>query len=72
MLLLVSIGVGIGLAASFIANQALRTSILGVTLYDPVTIVAVLAMLFGVTAVAGYHPVQRASRVDPTVALRYE
>jgi predicted permease len=72
MLLLVTIGIAIGLAGSLIANQALRTSIFGVTLYDPVTIVAVLVMLFGVTAVAGYYPVRRASRVDPTVALRYE
>ena len=72
MVLMVSIGLAIGLAASLIANQAIRASLVRISLYDPLTIIGVIVVLFAVAVTAGYYPVRRASRVNPTVALRHE
>jgi ABC-type antimicrobial peptide transport system permease subunit len=71
-LALVCLGAVIGAVASFQISQAIRALIFGVTLYDPTTILLVVLLVFTVTAIAGYLPARRASRVDPTVALRYE
>lgn len=66
------IGVVIGLAASFGLARLIRSFLFGVTEWDPMVFAAVPVLLTIVALVAVWLPAQRASRVDPVVALRYE
>ncbi|HLY61886.1 MAG TPA: ABC transporter permease [Terriglobia bacterium] len=70
--LLVGSGVIIGILAALAATRVLRSLLVGVSSYDPLTFVAVSALLLAVSLVACYLPAHRAARVDPMVALRHE
>ena len=47
-----------------------HTPTIMVTARDPATFMAALAALTAVAAIAGYFPARRASRIDPSIALR--
>jgi ABC-type lipoprotein release transport system permease subunit len=44
----------------------------GVEAGDPLSLIAVVALLILVAAAASFVPAQRAARIAPTEALRYE
>ena len=67
---LTTIGVGLGLAASFAAHRVMSSLVYGVTTTDPLTFVSVALILTAVALLAAYLPARRATRVDPLVALR--
>jgi predicted permease len=71
-MLLTGIGLVIGLAASFGLNRLLADLLFGVKTTDPVTYVAVAAILISVALAATYIPARRATKIDPIAALRYE
>jgi putative ABC transport system permease protein len=71
-LILVSIGLGLGIASSFALTRVIKSALYGVTATDPVTYIAVSLALAAVALVACFVPTRRAIAVDPTVALRYE
>jgi predicted permease len=71
-MILVVAGVVIGLAAAFAAGQLVATLLFGLSPTDALTIGAATVLMLIVSAVAGYLPARRASRVDPMVALRCE
>jgi predicted permease len=66
------IGAAFGVVATFGATRLISSMIFGVSPYDPLSFVAVAAILSIVALLACYIPARRAMRVDPMVALRYE
>jgi len=69
---LVLVGVAIGLAAAFGLMRVLGSLLFGVKSTDPLTFTAVAVILTAVAMVAAFIPAQRATRVDPILALRQE
>jgi putative ABC transport system permease protein len=65
-------GIAGGLAASLIVTRYMSSLLVGVTATDPLTFAGVSILLAAVAALACYVPARRATRIHPTVALRYE
>jgi putative ABC transport system permease protein len=70
--ILLSAGLVIGFAASLALGRFLQQMLFGTSPSDPETFLVVGTLLTIVTLLATYIPAQRASRVDPVIALRYE
>jgi putative ABC transport system permease protein len=66
------IGTAIGVAAAVALSRSVQGLLFGVAATDPVTFGAVVAMLLAVALVACCIPAWRATRLDPTTALRSE
>jgi putative ABC transport system permease protein len=65
-------GVAIGAAAAFAVTRVMKGLLFGVSASDPLTFFSVALLLSLVTLLASYIPANRATRVDPIIALRYE
>ena len=66
------IGVVIGLAAAFGLTRVMASMLFGVTPTDATTFGAISALLIAVALLACYIPGRRATKVEPTISLRYE
>jgi putative ABC transport system permease protein len=71
-MMLTVLGAIVGLVGAIAASEAIVTLLFGVSRLDPVTYVAVIALLLSVSAAACWIPAWRAARVDPAVTLRAE
>jgi predicted permease len=69
-MLLAFVGVVVGLAAAFVATQALSKLLFGISPRDPLTFAGAAIVLSTVAVVASYLPARRATRVSPLEALR--
>ena len=69
---LAAVGVGLGAAAAFWAGKWVKPLLFEVSPRDPVVFTFVAALLVAVALAASWIPALRASRVDPSVALRSE
>jgi predicted permease len=65
-------GMGIGIVCSVALTWVLRSVLYGITATDPVSFLAVAALLTTVALAASYVPARWATRVDPMRALRSE
>jgi ABC-type antimicrobial peptide transport system permease subunit len=68
----VAAGVAIGIPAAVGLSLLVRSQLYGLSPHDPATLVLAAFALAAVACVAGFIPAFRASRIDPTQALRYE
>ncbi len=68
----VAIGIGVGVTGAYGGSRLIVSQLFGVSAGDPAILAIAIVLLALVAAVAAYLPARRASRVDPTVALRYE
>ena len=69
---LVGIGLAVGVGAALAAAQTAKALLFGLTPNDPATLAMAAAGLAAVALVASYLPARRASRLEPTIALREE
>jgi putative ABC transport system permease protein len=65
-------GIVIGLVVAAAATRGLMSLLFEVSRLDPITYLAVVALLAGVAMMACWMPAWRAARVDPAITLRSE
>jgi predicted permease len=65
-------GILLGIGGAFAATRTISSLLFGVTATDPFTFMAVALALIAIAAIACYVPAQRATKVDPLIALRCE
>ncbi len=66
------LGLVLGLAGSFVLTRLMSNSIFGLREIDPLTFIMVALLLIGVALAACYFPARRATKVNPSTALRNE
>jgi len=70
--LLIAFGLILGIPLSLVTSRVLSSQLYGLNPFDPVPIAIGVAVLGLFGLIATLVPAQRATRVDPMVALRYE
>jgi predicted permease len=71
-LLLLATGLAAGVPLALASGRVLQRFLFEMKSTDPLSLVAVVALLGFVATLAGFVPARRAAKVDPIVALRYE
>ena len=72
VLILLAIGLAIGIPSAIGLGRYVSSQLYGIQPNDPWIAVSTMLLLAVVSAAAGLIPANRASRIDPILALRYE
>jgi ABC-type antimicrobial peptide transport system permease subunit len=64
------LGIVVGVLGSLAVAKAIASLLFGTEPTDPATFAGMILLLGAVALVAGYIPARRASRINPTIALR--
>jgi ABC-type antimicrobial peptide transport system permease subunit len=72
VLILLAIGLAVGIPTGLGLGKFVSGQLYGIRGHDPSVAVGTVLLLTAISALAGLIPAQRASRVDPIQALRYE
>ena len=68
----VSLGLAGGLALSAVSVRLIKSQLYGVQTYDPLTFLAILALLIIAATTATFLPTRRIANIDPASTLRAE
>jgi putative ABC transport system permease protein len=71
-MVLAAIGIALGLGGAFWLTRFMSGLLFGVKPFDPIVFSGVAVLLAFIAMLASFLPAQRAVRIDPMVALRYE
>ena len=71
-LTMLAIGFGIGIPAGMAAARFINSELYGLQSSDPITLLAVIAIMAFSVLLGSFLPARRASRVEPMAALRTE
>jgi predicted permease len=69
---LLVIGLGVGTVLVLVAGRGVESLLFGLKPHDPVVLFGSIGLLAVIAALASFLPAQRAAKIDPMVALRYE
>jgi putative ABC transport system permease protein len=69
---LAAAGLAVGVAAALLASRVMATLLFEVRATDALVYASVPLLLAAVALLATYIPARRATRVDPTISMRYE
>jgi predicted permease len=72
ILVLVGGGIVLGIPMALVGNRLAAKLLYGVSPADPASLFAAIMMLVSIALLAGYLPARKASRLEPTAALRCE
>jgi putative ABC transport system permease protein len=67
---LIGAGIAVGVVLALVLGQSLASLLFGVRSFDPLTLLAVTALLSVAAVLATLAPAWRAVHVDPAVSLR--
>ena len=69
-LLLLAMGISVGIPLALGATRLIRQQLYGLGALDPITCMTAIAVVILMTLFAAWLPAQRATKVDPMIALR--
>jgi len=71
-LIQLSIGLTVGIGGAFAVGRLLRSMLVQIPTADPLTLTTIVAILIVIAVIACLAPSRRATRLEPSTALRYE